>query len=87
LLSKCIGTIIGFRQFFYNGREISLQISTTKKEQKNRGKKKEQSITFSFIRIFTVPNKLGTDAKKILDHRLLTKKRKQRENGGMRKIW
>jgi hypothetical protein len=40
-----------------------------RRNKKNRGKK-EQSITFSFTRIFTVPNKLGTDAKKILDHRL-----------------
>jgi hypothetical protein len=27
-------------------------------------------VTFGSISIFTVPNKLGTDAEKILDHRL-----------------
>jgi hypothetical protein len=42
------------------------------------GKEQQEVITFSFASILAVPNELGTDANKLLDHRLSKKDKKEK---------
>jgi hypothetical protein len=55
---------------------------------KKRGKKGAsiKVVTFGSAGILAVPNKLGPDADKILDHRLSTKKKRRGKTSALQKV-